>query len=180
MTIGGSYDDRWNAGFVPALRRDRRDRDPSLLEDRFQGCALGASSGCHELAKSYELGKGTEANPARALELYTRLCLMGDGDGCWSEARLVKQGAAGQPDPHRIQLALRLARAHYEEDCDPRIFPQFCKRASALYDGLEPGLSLDPSMARHLRALAIRGFEQDCQYDPEACREAAELKAREP
>jgi hypothetical protein len=164
------------ANSLPKKEDLQSEAERVLLYER--GCLLGAPAACEEVAKAHEHGTGVPADTARALEAYAHQCWLGDGAGCWEEARLVGAKDSGPKTSERVTLALRRARANNEESCMPSALPVECKLAGDLYDG-RAGLDADPRKREALYTASVPGLESDCSMTEErACMELADLYAQ--
>ncbi|MBW8880349.1 MAG: sel1 repeat family protein [Asticcacaulis sp.] len=58
-----------------------------------RGCDLDNGGGCAELALSYDIGNGIEADPGVAVQLYDKACRLKDAESCGKATELAAGGA---------------------------------------------------------------------------------------
>ena len=70
-----------------------------------------SAEGCYMLAESYYIGRGTSANPTKALEYYSKACELGETTGCYDAGEIYAKGEG------EIKADTKKAKEFYEKSC---------------------------------------------------------------
>jgi TPR repeat protein len=152
--LAGEPDACWRVGrnYVPEHAESPGDYSRAL-HFFLMSCEIDAEH-CHPAAEILAEGRsGVKADPARAIELFTRACDAGDGGSCQELATRYRSGAGVTRDPVR-------AAALYQRVCD--LDPGSCTEfANLLMRG--EGVERNPGRA-------VKLFEEPCRLrDSDAC-----------
>jgi TPR repeat protein len=79
------------------------------LETCIAHCEAGASAGCNEAGRAYELGISVPRSGVTANGYYHRACDLGDVKGCYNAGYLLETGLAGRRDPGCAVALYRMA-----------------------------------------------------------------------
>jgi TPR repeat protein len=127
-------------------------------------CEAGSADRCRRIGVSYEFGKGVDADPLRATELYEKACAMSDSEGCISSGRMYEFH-------HGVAKDDAKAAGFYERACDFEN-PVGCANLAIL---LETGRGVERDAAR-----AAVLFERACSRGSAlACDHARRLRSPE-
>jgi len=120
-----------------------------------KGCNFGENDACSALGYLYEMGVGTDADPKKALKLYTKSCEKDGVKGCFLLAKAFDAGALGlNTDP-------RKALEYFDKACG-NDYADACKYAASHYE-TGTGTQKDLEKAKIL-------YESGCLLgDDEAC-----------
>jgi TPR repeat protein len=154
----------------PARAQAARDRHWMLLE---AACDQGDVTACRDVAFSYDIGFDDDGHddPARALELYTRACDLGDSFGCSEVADQLRRSDVPADQARAKALGAQVASG-YQSECDAGN-ARSCMHLRRLYV-LGQWVPMDPD---RVDQLGLQGCEAGdvvaCDYEASAFREGS-------
>ncbi len=143
-----------------AAKRKKKRSGVRAMQKRCNG---GDQKACNNLGIRYLRGKGVEADPGRASELFASACAAAEPSGCLSLGLMHSTGAVSSPDPAR-------AAALYATACSGGLQMACLKRGQVLYHA--EGVTRDTLASAKL-------FDGACKSGiGKACRELALMVER--
>ena len=144
------------------LARDGQGGPPVELEFVIKACDQQRPLACIRAGEQLAIGRGIEADHARAVEQYERACRFGDGDGCIAAGELLSdpEGPA-EAKVRALSAFVRACTGHRAYGC--------LRAAVAFHEGI--GTQPDPTRA-------VAHFTRACEWsEPDGCHVLEQLKA---